>query len=111
CLRSSEDSYGWMAVMDMGNRNPIGSCGTSPAQCPHIVAAFDTFSRPGYRWCGVHSFWMVPSVPPNDIPLGVVIPHGLTTNGLADGPYTTTLTQAVSLTDTTFNVAGEVLNA
>jgi hypothetical protein len=50
CYRSGQDSYAWIAVLDLGNRLPIGQGGTG-----RIVALPNTLSAPATRWCGLHS--------------------------------------------------------
>ena len=50
CLQGGQDSAGWIAAFDLGNRQPLGSGGTG-----WIVAAEKTYASPQSRWCGVHS--------------------------------------------------------
>lgn len=101
CHRSTQDSYGWMFAMDMTTMT--------------VVAGFNVTANPKTRWCGVHSPFIVANTP-----LAIMLPHGLTSglqdisnggNGLALGPYRTTLTAGISATDTTITVAGEPLSA
>jgi hypothetical protein len=120
CLRGIQDSYGWVAVLDKGNGLPIGNCGTDPKLCPHIISAFNTVSggtdNPIHGGCGIHSSTLVSSVPPNDIPLAIIITHGLTGNGslssigIGTGPYLTTTTARLPNNGTTLAVAGDPLS-
>jgi uncharacterized protein (TIGR03437 family) len=48
--RQGQDSRAWLAVLDLGNGQPIGSGGTGK-----IVAATKTWEAPGTRWCGLHT--------------------------------------------------------
>ena len=50
CLSGGQDSAGWVAALDLGNKQPIGAGGTG-----RIVAASKTYAAPSSRWCGVHS--------------------------------------------------------
>ena len=104
CRASGQDSYGWQAILDMGNRLPIGSCGADPQKCPHMVAAAQIYSSPATRWCGLHNSQLF-----EDAPLAVITPQRL--NGpdgqVGVGPYTSTLSGSVSATQTVFTVSGE----
>lgn len=50
CLQNGQDSAGWIAAFDLGNRQPLGSGGTG-----RVVAAEKTYASPQSRWCGLHS--------------------------------------------------------
>jgi IPT/TIG domain len=106
CRRSIQDSYGWVALLDMGARLPAGNCGSDPTRCPHIVAAAKTFDNPGSRWCGLHNVQLIPG------PVISITPHALldSTNGLGTGTYQTRLTSAVSAGQTLIAVSGEPSN-
>jgi len=103
CTRFIQDSYGWVAALDLGNRQPVGSCGS---QCPHVIGAVNVVVNPQTRWCGLHSSGMVPNSPLAGLSL-----HGLTSSGLGLGPYQTKLTAPVGPSDTTLLVSGEPLNS
>jgi hypothetical protein len=100
---SGQDSYGSVAVLAMGNRQPIGSCGPDPAQCPHIIAASYMSQKPAARWCGFHNVQLIPRQPVMNMEL-----HELDGNGqYGFGPYYSTLTSALAPNATTLVVSGE----
>src|SRR5262249_43290794 len=84
CRRSIQDSYGWLVILDMGNRIPASTCGNG-ATCPHIIAASKTYANVALRWCGLHNTQLIPG--------GVVsiTPHALVTSGIGTGTYVTRL--------------------
>jgi hypothetical protein len=101
--KSSQDSYGSVAVLAMGNRQPIGACGPDPAQCPHIIAASYMSQKPAARWCGFHNVQLIPGQPVMNMEF-----HELGGNGQSGfGPYLSTVTSAVAPGDTTLVVSGE----
>jgi hypothetical protein len=104
CRRSIQDSYGWLAVMDMGNRLPIGSCGSDPQKCPHIVAAAQTYTSSVTRWCGLHASQLM-----DVAPMVMATYHSMDgpDGQTGFGPYTSALTGSVSATQTAFTVSGE----
>lgn len=100
-----QDSYGYMAVIDMGDKLPLGSC----SDCMSVIAATKVYANPETRWCAVHSGTMVPSTP-----LVFMEPHSMDldhdpapASAVGLGPYRVSLTAGVSNTDTTFLVSGE----
>jgi hypothetical protein len=100
---SGQDSYGSVAVLAMGNRQPIGNCGSDPGQCPHIVAASYMSQKPAARWCGFHNVQLIPGQPVMNMEL-----HELGGNGqYGYGPYYSTLTSALAPGDTNLVVSGE----
>jgi hypothetical protein len=100
---SGQDSYGSVAVLAMGNRQPIGNCGSDPLQCPHIVAASYMSTKPAARWCGFHNVQLIPGQPVMNMEL-----HELGGNGQYGlGPYYSTLTAALAPNATTLVVSGE----
>ncbi|MGH9660452.1 MAG: hypothetical protein ACRD96_18020, partial [Bryobacteraceae bacterium] len=81
CLYSEQASLGWIAVLDLGNRKPIGSGGTGK-----FIAAASTYSSPNARWCGLHSL-----EPLGDIDWIGWTPHIPWYGREGFGPYTVTL--------------------
>ncbi len=81
CRRGGQDSIGWLAVFDLGNRQTLGSGGTG-----RIIAAAKSFASPNTRWCGLHA---VQSVGPIDW-IGWS-PNTLSGGGDGGGPYSVTL--------------------
>ena len=99
CRRSGQDSYGWIAVLDLGNRQPIGQGGTG-----RVVAAAQSYASPSSRWCGLHS--IEPLIGVNWIGW---TPKNLTGNQLGFGPYTVTLQSSLPAAagNMTIRVSGE----
>ena len=108
CLRGNQDSYGWLAAMDMGNRQPVGSCGSDPNLCPHIVAAVNMMTNPKSRWCGIHSGAVT-----SNVPISMTVPHGLIGSAptVGVGPYGTTLAAGINASATSITVSSEPLSA
>ncbi len=105
CNRATQNSYGWVAAMDMGNGLPMDRCGSAPAQCPHIVGAINLVKNPQSRWCGVHNAKIIPDTPVINLDF-----HGLTGTGVGAGPYQVKLTRSIGPGDTTISVSGEPLS-
>jgi uncharacterized protein (TIGR03437 family) len=81
-LRAGQDTLGWLAVLDLGNSQPIGSGGTA-----QIVAAVNVFTAPATRWCSVHTTEFV-----GHTTWVGFDPHTMMSGGtVATGPYQVTL--------------------
>jgi hypothetical protein len=102
CLRGYQDSYGWIAVMDMGNRMPIATCGGGPS-CPRVIAAANVTENPQTRWCGLHNIQLLPGAVVSITPHGMLGPA--TDSG--QGPYISTLAAGISGSQTSISVSGE----
>src|ERR1035438_5062380 len=101
CQRGYQDSYGWIAVMDMGNRMPIATCGGGPS-CPHVIAAANVTENPKTRWCGLHNIQLLPDAVVSITPHGMLGPA----TDIGQGPYTSTLTVGISGSQTSISVSG-----
>jgi hypothetical protein len=96
CLRQNQNSAAWEVVLDLGNKQPLGSGGTLS-----VVAAMPTYANVNCRWCGDHAQQYVGNQ--GSVYLGL---HGM--SGAGDtGPYVSSLTSGVSAGTTTFAVSGE----
>jgi hypothetical protein len=95
CRRSVQDSYGWVAILQISTGQ--------------IVAAVQTYKNPRTSWCTLHD-----AVNLYTTPYAVITTHQATGGnggapGLGIGPYTTTYTGGSTLSSgsTTLAVAGE----
>ena len=100
CLRSIQDSYSWLGVLDLGNQLPIGGGGTG-----RVIAFVKMWEKAGSRWCGNHSFDFISDVPVMSISTQDL--KGAYTFGA--GPYLVNLTTPMTATTrgalTTINVS------
>jgi hypothetical protein len=102
CQRGYQDSYGWIAVMDMGNSMPIATCGGGP-NCPHVIAAANVTGNVQTRWCGLHNIQVLPGAVVSITSHGMLGPA----TDVGQGPYSSTLTAGISGTQTSISVSGE----
>jgi hypothetical protein len=57
CLQGAQDSYGWLAGLDLGNKNPIGGGYIGRhGNTQQIIAANPVFNRTSSRWCTIHTY-------------------------------------------------------
>jgi hypothetical protein len=102
CKRGIQNSYGWLAILDMGDKLPLGSC----TSCMHVIGAYNTATNALTRWSGIHATYLYPE----GVSLVLLAPHSMDqAGGPGAGPYYTTLTADVGTGDTTIHVAGEPL--
>ena len=55
CLKSGQDSPGWLGVLYGGDGRSITPGCTAGDACPRIVAAMDVFNAQPTRYCGLHN--------------------------------------------------------
>ena len=116
CRRSSQASYAWYAVFDMGDRQPLDSC----TNCMHVIGAVK-YDNPVNRWTGTHNG----SLAPGDANMAYIIPgysEGCAYNTsvkpcdptlypqLGMGPYAMKLTTDITTSTATFTVSGQPLS-
>jgi hypothetical protein len=100
CSRGIQNSYGWLAIMAMGDKLPLGSC----TSCMHVIGAINLAANAQTRWAGTHAAYLWPEA----VPLVSFTPHSMdSSGGCGTGPYYTTLTSGIGTGDTTIHVAGE----
>src|SRR5262249_27112825 len=63
CQYGTQNSYGWVVMLDFGNRLPGGKCGTDTTQCIHPIAGTKVWQNPVARWCGIHATTLHPTQP------------------------------------------------
>lgn len=96
CRRWFQNSPGYLAVVDLGNKEPLGSGGTLS-----VVAGTTTYGN-ACRWCGHHSTYYI-----EDQPTMYWIPEALGP-GQDTGAYEVSLTaDVISSSATSFSVSGE----
>jgi len=85
CLRTGQDSFGWVGAYDLGNKLPLGAGGTGK-----VRSFLSVWNQPASRWCTVHTAEYLGDVPIASFALQ--FPHG-TQNGNSD--YLVTLQSPV----------------
>jgi len=97
CRRHFQDSPAWLVAVDLGDKQPLGSC----VNCLRVVAATPMFANPNSRWCGHHSSFYI-----GDQGSTYAINQQLS-NPISTGPYQSSLTGSVDSVITSFPVSGE----
>jgi len=88
CARGSQDTYGWLAVL-----NSDGSA---------AIAAWEFYKHPFGRWCAIHSTEVI-----GDQPIFMIATQVLKEGVVGGGPYRTTLSGAIDGSTTTVVVASD----
>jgi hypothetical protein len=113
CRRSSQASIAWYAILDLGDRQPLGRC----TNCMRIIAATN-WTNPVNRWTGSHAGYLAPGhagmafVVPGymegcsyDTSVRPCDPTLYPQPGM--GPYASKLTADITQATTTFAVDGQ----
>lgn len=92
CLRGNQDTYGWVAVLDLNG---------------DAIAAWEYYQHPLGRWCAIHSSEVIGDQPAFQFATQVLKESGIT----GGGPYRTTLSGAINNSTTTVVVASDTPTA
>lgn len=109
-LCGGQDSYGYVASFYNGDGRTIPpSCMIGDAECPRVVADWNTLTDSRFKYCGLHASLPVPGAP-----LFSINWHGMSTNIMDQGNTTlgtagwfSTIAADVSAGNSTFTVTGD----